>query len=269
MSFHVPAEAYDSFMGRFSVPLAPGFAGFSAVAAGERVLDVGCGPGALTTVLVGALGPDRVAAVDPSEPLVAAARRRHPGVDVRLASAADLPFATAMFDRALAQLVVHLMPDPIAGIAEMARVTRPGGTVAACVWDHAGGGGPLAAFWEAAHGMDPYVIDESGLPGTGKGGLAALLDSAGLASVEDSELVVSVPFADFEDWWLPFTLGVGPAGQYVSELDEERRELLRVGCAALLPTGSFTLTAKAWAARGMVGPAGGAAVGTTAVRPDA
>ena len=120
------------------------------MAAGRRVLDVGCGPGALTAELVRRVGADSVSAVDPSEPFVAAATERHPGVDVRQGSAEQLPFPDDAFDAALGQLVVHFMADPVAGLTEMARVTRRGGVVAACVWDHAGGGGPLSRFWEAA-----------------------------------------------------------------------------------------------------------------------
>ena len=135
----------------------PQLADLAGVAAGQRVLDVGCGPGALTAELVARLGAASVAAVDPSEPFVAAARERHPGVDVRQASAEQLPFPDDAFDAALAQLVVHFMSDPVAGLGEMARVTRPDGVVAACVWDHAGGKGPLSAFWDAARELDPDV----------------------------------------------------------------------------------------------------------------
>ena len=138
MSFEVAAEAYDRFMGRYSVQLAPQLADFAGIAAGQRVLDVGCGPGALTGELVQRLGAEAVTAVDPSEPFVAAAKARHPGVEVQRASAESLPFDDGAFDAALAQLVVHFMADPVAGLREMARVTRPGGVVAACVWDHAG-----------------------------------------------------------------------------------------------------------------------------------
>ncbi len=254
MSFAVPADSYDRFMGRFSKPLAPHFARFAGVDVGERVLDVGCGPGALTTVLVDMLGPDRVAAIDPSQPFVTALQDRHPEVDVRLASAAEIPHPEETFDRALAQLVVHFMPDPVAGIREMARVTRLGGTVAACVWDHAGRGGPLTAFWDAAHDMDDFVHDEAGMPGTSEGSLAGIFAEAGLDAIEDSFLEVDVGFTDFDDWWAPFTLGVGPAGQYVVGLDEGRREQLRARCAGLLPSGSFEIRAKVWAARGRTPP---------------
>jgi SAM-dependent methyltransferase len=249
MTFDVPAVAYDRFMGRFSQPLGPRFADFSEVASGDRVLDVGCGPGALTSVLVELAGAESVAAIDPSESFAAAARLRHPGVDVRLASAADLPFDAASFDRALAQLVVHFMPDPVAGLREMARVTRPDGVVAACVWDHASGHGPLSVFWDAVRGIDRAAVDEADLPGARRGSLPALFRSAGLAGIEDGSLEVSVAFDGFQAWWEPFTLGVGPAGRYVAGLDPDGRARLRHRCAAALPSGPFTLQAKAWAAR--------------------
>ena len=137
MSFDVAGDAYGRFMGRFSEPLAERFLALAGVRDEDRVLDVGCGPGALTARLVARLGAGQVAAVDPSEPFVAAARTRLPGVDVRVATAESLPFDDDAFDAVLAQLVVHFMADPVAGLAEMARVARPGGTVAACVWDHA------------------------------------------------------------------------------------------------------------------------------------
>jgi SAM-dependent methyltransferase len=161
VSFVAGAEAYDRFMGRYSVPLAPKLADFADVAAGQRVLDVGCGPGALTTELVDRVGADAVAAVDPTEAFVEAARERHPGVDIRVARAEQLPFADASFDAALAQLVVHFMADPVGGLRDMARVTREEGVVAACVWDHAGGQGALSVFWEAARELDPDVVDET------------------------------------------------------------------------------------------------------------
>src|SRR6266540_4065758 len=138
-------------MGRYSEQLAPAFIDFAGVGAVQRALDVGCGPGALTAELVRRLGPESVAAVDPSEPFIAAARARHPGVDVRRSSAADLPYPDAAFDATLAQLVVHFMADPVGGLAEMARVTRAEGVVAACVWDSAGERTPLAPFWQAVH----------------------------------------------------------------------------------------------------------------------
>ena len=252
MTFDVAAEAYDHFMGRYSRLLSPQLADLAGVRAGQRAIDVGCGPGALTEELVARLGPASVAAVDPSEPFVAAARARNPGADVRRASAEQLPFADSTFDAALAQLVVHFMSDPIAGLAEMARVTRHGGVVAACVWDHAGAHGPLAVFWQAAREMDPDVDDESRRAGTREGHLAELFEAAGLREIEETAHAASLEHPTFDDWWEPFTLGVGPAGSHVAGLDAEGQGELRERCRSRLPTPPFVLTARAWATRGIV-----------------
>lgn len=251
MSFDVAAEAYDRFMGRYSQPLSPQLVDLAGVQQGDRVLDVGCGPGALTTELVRRLGAEAVAAVDPSEPFVDAARERNPGVDVRLAPAERLPFPDATFDATLAQLVVHFMTDPVAGLSEMRRVTRRDGVVAACVWDHAGAGGPLSLFWDAARELDPGVHDESTLAGAREGHLAELFVAAGLRSVAATVLSVTLEHATFDDWWAPFTQGVGPAGAYVAGLDEEDRGALRERCRQRIPASPFVLTARAWAARGL------------------
>ena len=249
MSFNVSADAYARFMGRFSEPLASLFVEYAGVRAGQRVVDVGCGPGALTAPLVDRLGADAVAAIDPSAPFVEAARERFPGVDVRAGDAEHLPFADDDFDVALAQLVVLFMTDPAAGLLEMRRVTRSGGVVAACVWDHAGDAGPLSTFWRAVRETDPGAGDESGLAGVREGHLAELFDAAGLTDIEDSVLTVRVPFASFEDWWEPYTLGVGPAGDHVAKLGDAAREELQARCAALLPAAPFEMTASAWSVR--------------------
>jgi SAM-dependent methyltransferase len=251
VSFEVSADAYGRFMGRFAEPLAVQFVALADVGPGQRALDVGCGPGALTAQLVDRLGPAAVSAVDPSEPFVAAARARFPDVDVQRASAEHLPFADDSFDVALAQLVVHFMADPVAGLAQMARVTRPGGRVAACVWDHsAGGAGALATFWRAVRDVDPAARDETDLPGSREGHLASLFEAAGLHRVEASTLTVRSGFATFAEWWEPYELGVGPAGAYVAGLDPARREQLQARCAALLPAPPFEIEASAWAAVG-------------------
>ena len=234
------------------MPLAPQLADFAGIAAGQRVLDVGCGPGALTTELVGRLGPASVSAVDPSEPFVAAARERHPGVDVQRASAEELPFADDEFDAALAQLVVHFMSDPVAGVREMARVTREQGVVAACVWDLAGGAAPLSVFWEAAHELDPDVNDESQMAGAREGHLEELFREAGLHAIEATALSNTVEHPSFDDWWEPYTLGVGPAGGYAASLDPKRQAELRELCREKLPEAPFNLTFRAWAARGVI-----------------
>jgi SAM-dependent methyltransferase len=250
VSFAVAADAYDRFMGRYSTRLAPGFADLAGLERGQRALDVGCGPGALTGELVARLGAEAVAAVDPSEPFVDAARERFPGVDVRLAAAEELPFPDAEFDVALAQLVVHFMADPVAGLREMGRVTRHGGVVVACVWDHGGGRGPLSPLWTAARRLDPDARDESQLPGSRAGHLAELFEAAGLHDVTDTELAARIEHAGFDEWWEPMTLGVGPAGAYVAGLDPDRREELKETCRQLAPVEPFTLDVIAWAARG-------------------
>jgi SAM-dependent methyltransferase len=252
MTFDVAAEAYDRFMGAWSGQLSAQLADLAGIRAGQRVLDVGSGPGALTAELVARLGAEGVAVVDPSEPFVAAVRERHPGVDARQAPAEALPHPDGSFDAALAQLVVHFMADPIAGLREMARVTRDGGVVAACVWDHAGGRGPLSPMWDAARAMDQGVDDESRLAGAREGHLVALFDAAGLRDVEQAVLSSQRAYTGFEDWWEPYTRGVGPAGAYVVALERERQAELRERCRAALPDGPFTLDAKAWAARGVV-----------------
>ena len=252
MNFNVPADAYGKFMGRYSEPLAVEFADWADVQERQRALDVGYKPGTLTAHLVRRLDANTVATIDPSPPFVVAVRERFPEVDVRSGAAEDLPFADDTFDLVLAQLVVHFMADPVAGLAEMGRVTRPGGLVAACVWDHAGGGGPLATFWQAARENDPTTHDESGLAGAREGHLAELCEAAGLKQIESGRVTVTVPYATFDEWWEPYTFGVGPAGAHVAQLDDVRREALRARCAQLLPAAPFEIEASAWAVRALV-----------------
>ncbi len=252
MGFDVAAEAYDDFMGRYSVLLSGQLADLAGVRAGQRVLDVGSGPGALTAEVIGRVGVANVAAVDPSASFVAAVQARNPGLEAHLAFADSLPFADGAFDATLAQLVVHFMPDPVAGLTEMARVTRSSGVVAACVWDHGGLHGPLAVFWAAARQLVPDVDDESRLPGVREGHLVELFTLAGLREIQDATLSVSLEHPTFDAWWEPFTGGVGPAGSFVAGLDPERQADLRELCLARLGEGPFIVTALAWAARGMV-----------------
>jgi SAM-dependent methyltransferase len=235
-------------MGRYAEPLAAVFAAFAGVGVGDKVLDVGCGVGALTAHLrsVGA----EVAAIDPSPPFIDAIRVRLPDVDVRRGIAEELPYGTAAFDAALAQLVVHFMTDPVAGLRQMARVTRRGGVIAACVWD--GPTGALAPFWEAVHMIDPDVEDEALLSGAPKGHLAELLEAAGLRDVNEDSIAVDVVHPTFEEWWEPYTYGVGPAGDYVQRLDDDARARLEFVARERMGRGPFTVTATAWAARGTV-----------------
>ncbi len=252
MSFEVAADAYGRFMGRFSAGLSSGLADLAEVRGGQRVLDVGAGPGALSTELVRRVGEEHVAAVDPSPPFVAALHARLPGAYVRRGTAEELPHPDDTFDAALAQLVVHFMSDPVTGVREMARVTVPGGVVAACVWDHAGGRSPLSTCWAAIATLDPGAVDEGGLPGVRAGHLAQIFAEAGLADVEESELSVASTFTSFEEWWAPYLFGIGPLGEYVAALDDAAREHLRARCAAVLGPAPFTVEATAWAVRARV-----------------
>jgi SAM-dependent methyltransferase len=249
MSFDVAADLYGRFMGRYSEPLAVEFAAVADLQPGGRALDVGCGPGALTAQLVERLGVGSVTAIDPSVSFVEAVRSRFPGLEAVVGAAEALPYPDGCVDAALAQLVVHFMSDPVAGLREMARVTRPGGVVAACVWDFAGGNGPLSAFWSAVHDLDPDADDESGLAGVRDGHLVELATEAGLGDVTQSVLVVTVGYDSFEAWWEPYTYGVGPAGSHVARLDAEERDALRAHCEELLPPAPFEVVAKAWCMR--------------------
>jgi SAM-dependent methyltransferase len=251
MSFDVTAKAYDRFMGRYSAPLSPQLADLAGVAAGQRALDVGCGSGMLTGELVGRLGAGSVAAIDPSVSFVEAVRERFPGVDVRQGAAEELPFNDGEFDAALSQLVVHFMRDPATGLREMARVTRPGGAVVASVWDLAGGRAPISPFWRAAVALDPNARGEMAVAGGRTGHLEALFAEAGLEQVQGAEHPAVVNHPTFDDWWEPFTLGVGPAGSYLAGLDEERQAAVRERSRAEVGDGPFSLPAFVWAVRGV------------------
>jgi SAM-dependent methyltransferase len=250
MSFDVGADAYGRFMGRFAEPLAGKFAALLDLRSGQRALDVGCGTGLLTAILVEQLGAPATAAVDPSESFVAATRAQFPDADVRRATAEALPFDDDYFDVTTAQLVVHFMTDPVAGLTEMARVTRPGGLIGASVWDHAGGTGPLSVFWKAVRDLDPTAPDESNLAGSREGQLGEFFELAGLREIRPTRLTVKVDYTDAQEWWEPYTLGVGPAGAYVAGLDSDRREDLRRRCLQVLPPAPFTISASAWVALG-------------------
>jgi SAM-dependent methyltransferase len=235
-------------MGRYAEPLAEVFVAFARVGLDDRVLDVGCGPGALTAHLL-SVGAE-VAAIDPSPPLIDAIGARFPDLDVRLGSAEEMPYETAAFDAALAQLVVHFMTDPVIAVRQMARVTRRGGVIAACVWD--GPTGALAPFWDAVHVIDPEAEDEALLSGARMGHLTELFKTAGLNDVEEDSIAVDVVHPTFAEWWVPYTYGVGPAGDYVQRLDDDGRARLESVARERLGSGPFTVTATAWAARGTV-----------------
>jgi SAM-dependent methyltransferase len=256
VTFAVPAEAYDRFVGRYSYGLTGALASAAGIGPESSVLDVGAGSGAGTRRLVELVGAERVAVVEPSKPFVEALRGRLPGVDVRHGAAESIPFEDHAFDAALAQLVVNFMADPEAGVAEMRRVTRSGGAVAACVWDYAGEMPLLRKFWDAAESLDPEgaaAVDErSGMRFGRPGELARLWRAAGLAEVEDGELVVAASYEGFEDLWEPFTKGVGPAGGYAASRGAEAQAALKAEYRRRLsvPDGPFELQARAWYAVG-------------------
>ena len=254
MQFASPAEHYDRFMGRYAPSLAAAFADAAGVAPGMRVLDVGCGPGGLAQELAARVGAAGVAAIDPAPQFAEACRERNPGADVRVGAAEELPWADGTFDAALSQLVIAFMSDPDAGVAEMRRVTRPGGTVAACMWDVVGGGMTmLRIFWSAVGTVDTSTQGERRLAGTAEGDIAERFARAGLADVAAGAITARADYTGFDDFWEPFTLAVGPAGKYLLEkLDERQRAAVREACRAAVPDGAFSLDARAWYARGTV-----------------
>jgi SAM-dependent methyltransferase len=255
MEFSAPAEHYDRFMGRYVPRLAVALADAVGVTAGMRVLDVGSGPGGLTHELVARVGADHVAAIDPSPQFVAANLERHPGADVREGAAEELPFADDTFDAALSSLVIAFMRDADAGAREMARVTKPGGVVAECMWDIPGGGMTmLSTYWRAVSTVDPDAEGEQARVGVREGQIADVLARAGLEDVQAGTLASSAHYDSFEDFWAPFTFAVGPAGSHLATLTPEQQDAIRDECRRRLgdPGGPFDLDAHAWYARGRV-----------------
>ena len=254
--FHAPADAYDRHIGRYGPALAEELIRAAGVHAGDHVLDVGCGPGALTGRLVSTTGtPELVAAIDPSATFAAACAERLPGTDVRTGTAEHLPFPDASFDAALAQLVVNFMDDPVAGVREMARVVKPGGVVGAAVWDYAGGMTLLRRFWEAAAALDPAAaaFDEgSTMRYCTTGSLAQLLATAQLRDVAVNAVVVTAWYDGYDDLWALLEQGVGPSGAYVAALDPGQRAALRAELLRRLELvdAPFMLDARAFLATG-------------------
>jgi SAM-dependent methyltransferase len=253
--FTAPAEAYDRHVGRYGPTLARAFADLAGVRAGGSAIDVGCGPGPLTAELASRLGADRVAAVDPSPPFAEACRARVAGARVELAAAEQLPFPDGTFDYALSQLVVNFMTDAAAGVREMKRVTRPGGVVAAAVWDYAGEMTFLRRFWDAAVALDPAARERDEgvcMRYCTPDELRELWSTAGLEGAVVEPIVVSAGYENFEDLWAPLESGIGPSGAYVAELDDERRTALKDEFRRCTGVGSdpFTLSARAWTVAG-------------------
>ncbi|MFI5956174.1 class I SAM-dependent methyltransferase [Cryptosporangium sp. NPDC051539] len=252
-SFLTTGVAYDGYMGRYSRSLAEPFADSAEIGPDWSVLDVGCGPGALTSVLVDRLGPARVSAVDPSPPFVAECSARFPGVTVREGRAEELPFDDAAFDGALAQLVIHFVSDPTAFAGELRRVVRPGGVVAASAWDFAEGMQMLRVFWDAALAIDPAAPDEAQTLRFGREGeIAGWLTANGFTQVTETVLSVSSTYASFDELWAGFLAGIGPAGSYLVGRSDEQRAAVREELFRRLgsPAGRFSLDALARSASG-------------------
>lgn len=252
--FRSTADAYERYMGAWSTPLAEAFVDAVGVRPGDRTLDVGCGTGALTRALVDRSGPGLVAAIDPSEPQVAACARAAPTADVRLAGAEKIPFPDATFDATMSQLVVNFIADAAAATREMRRVSRPGGTVAACTWDYGNGMTMLRVFWDAAVEVDPSAPDEGRvMPYCTPAELERLWSDAGLEQVVTGSLVVARQYDDFDDFWSTFELGVGPGGAYCVSLDAESRDRVRTACFGALgrPVGTLPMKARAWVVTGV------------------
>jgi SAM-dependent methyltransferase len=251
--FLTTGAAYDAFMGRYSQPLATVFVDSVGLTTGHNALDVGCGPGALTGVLVERLGTTAVSALDPSAPFVAECAARFPSVDVRLGSAEAIPFDDHCFDFALAELVLHFVTDPAKAASELLRVVRPGGVVAACVWDFADEMEMLRLFWDSALAVDPNAPDEARtLRFGGEGEISALFRAAGFRNIAEKKLHVTSTYEMFDELWQGFLGGIGPAGAFCLSLSEEQRGAVRAEMFKRLgsPVGKFTLGATARSASG-------------------
>lgn len=254
------AIGYEQLMGRWSVRLAPLYADFAKLRDSGRILDVGCGTGALVRIVAGMTRESEIVGVDPAPSFVDYARTqiRDSRVSFEVGDAMQLPFPTATFDQALSLLVMMFIPEPDKAAREMKRVTRPGGTVSACTWDR--DGLELASiFWEEAVKLDPGADARSQRPkhSNREGQLTTLWQSAGLKDVKETVITMQLPFASFDDFWDPHLRGVAPQGAYVASLSEERREALRQSLRDRLlgggqPDGAFALRAKALAVRGTV-----------------
>ena len=252
-------EAYDVFMGRWSARLAPLLVQFAAVTDGDDVLDVGSGTGALAAAVAAAAQSTRIVGIDRSEPYVAVARARHesPRMRFEVGDAQQLPFEDASFDRTLSLLILNFVPDPQKALTEMIRVTRPGGTVAAAVWDYGEGMEMLRVFWDEVIALDPRTEgkDERHMPLSRAGELAALWRTH-LQNVCETALTIETRFSSFENYWSPFLQQQGPAGAHVATLSPGDREQLELKLRRRLlgnrADEPITLSARAWAVRGVV-----------------
>lgn len=252
-------EAYEAYMGRWSRPAARMFLTWLAAPTGAAWVDVGCGTGALTAAIVAMTEPREVVGVDPSAAFIAAARGMLADDRVRfvVAAAEALPLASDLTDVAVAGLALNLAKDALASLREMVRVTRPGGIVAAYVWDFAGEMDLVRYFWQAAISLDPAAAEfdhAHRFPLCQPGPLRVLFAEAGLREVEMGDVTVPLPFTDFADFWDPHLLpGSSPVQRYLGSLPEERQAALREQVQAALPVavdGTLPLKARVWTIRG-------------------
>lgn len=262
MTAFAQSHAYEPFMGRWSRRLAPAFVEFAGVQDGESILDVGAGTGAVTAAVLEVRPKAHVVGLEPAADFVASARQRasKQGARFIVGDARRLDFTDATFDRTLSLFALNFIPDPAAAFAEQVRVTRPGGLIAAAVWDYGGGMQMLRAFWDAAADADPAAaaLDERRMPLCRHSQLSALWLSQGMLAVGERPITIDQPFVSFDDFWQPFEGGQGPAGAYVASLAPAAREALRDRVRARLlgddGDGPFTLQARAWAVKGYVPP---------------
>jgi ubiquinone/menaquinone biosynthesis C-methylase UbiE len=256
------ADAYEQMMGRWSKRLAPLVIGFVGVDDGDRVLDVGCGTGSLTFALPRAANVAAVTGIDFAAPYVAHARGKNtdPRISIQQGDACAMPFNTGEFDRAIAMLSLHFMPEVEHAVAEMRRVVRPDGIVGAAVWDTYGGMPSNRMFWDIAGVLDPDAIAQRARmyfnPVTQPGGLGALWRRSGLRDVTETMMLVRMDYANFADYWEPIASGEGSLGQYHARQTEAARAALceRVRAAYLggAADGARSFAAVALACRGVV-----------------
>lgn len=252
-------RAYEPYVGRWSRLVARSFLAWLAAPPGGRWLDVGCGTGALTGTILESAAPRSVEGIDAAEEFLAHARATitDERAAFRAGDAQALPVETAAYDAVVSGLALNFIPRPELAVAEMARAARPGGLVAAYVWDYAGGMQMLRHFWNAAAALDPAAIalDEGRrFPLCRAEPLAALFRGGGLDGVTTRPIDVRTEFAGFDDFWSPFLGGQGPAPSYVTSLSADGQAALRERLRAALPValdGSIPLWARAWAVRGI------------------
>jgi SAM-dependent methyltransferase len=250
------AEAYEYLMGRWSRVLAESFLDFAGINDGERVLDVGCGTGALAASAAARTLRSEIVGIDPVAPFLDYARRRTPDPRVRfdLGDALNIPYRTGSFDRCLSLLVIMFIRDARRAVSEMRRVTRPGGSVAVCVWDKVGME-MNSIFSRAVVELDPAAAQRVQVQGYSEGMLASLWVAHGFSKVEEDALVIPMEFKSFDDFWLPHLGGQGPWASYLSGLSSGALSALQTRLRdKLLAGGSdgpLTLTAKALAVRGV------------------